>query len=160
MPACHAGGREFEPRPHRKEPTQKVGSFACGKRRRTSGLAPAGGSRRRRQGVDMDRDSPAVRGLEPRPHRKEPTQKVGSFACGKRRRTSDLAPAGGSRRRRRGGGDTARDCPRHAGSSLVRTASSISSKTPEAQGEKRPQPFQIAAFYCATINYASGVTET
>jgi hypothetical protein len=29
MPACHAGGREFESRRHRKKATQKKGCFFC-----------------------------------------------------------------------------------------------------------------------------------
>ena len=48
-------------------------------------------------------------------------RKVGFFACGKRRRTSDLVPAGDSRRRRQGV-EVDRVRPRYAGSSLVRTA--------------------------------------
>ena len=40
--ACHAGGREFESRPHRREPlTQVRGSFFCGAETRRALVKPA-----------------------------------------------------------------------------------------------------------------------
>ncbi len=68
MPACHAGGRGFEPLPHRTNKVHPFGSdlicFLCLKEPSTS--APRGGSRQRRQGVH-GRSLARQRGFEPIP---------------------------------------------------------------------------------------------